>query len=71
MEVCALRKPKHINSWLVQLATRTKRKVSEVVEKCPLVMNGLNTCVDLNVLPLGSYHCSHWNGLVGSPPSEA
>ena len=33
----------------------TKRKVSEVVEKCPLIMNGLITCVDLNVLPLGSY----------------
>ena len=40
---------------LVQLATGTKRKVSKVVEKCPLVMNGLVTCVDLNVLPLGSY----------------
>ena len=26
-----------------------------MVEKCPLVMNGLTTCVDLNVLPLGSY----------------
>ena len=26
-----------------------------MVEKCPLVMNGLVTCVDLNVLPLGSY----------------
>ena len=35
--------------------TRTKRKVSEVVEKCPLVMDGLVTCVDLNVLSLGSY----------------
>ena len=26
-----------------------------MVEKCPLVMNGLITHVDLNVLPLGSY----------------
>ena len=26
-----------------------------MVEKCPLVMDGLATCVDLNVLPLGSY----------------
>ena len=26
-----------------------------MVEKCPLVMNGLVTYVDLNVLPLGSY----------------
>ena len=41
---------------VVQLAIGTKRKVSEVVEKCPLVMNGLITCVYLNVLPLGSYN---------------
>ena len=26
-----------------------------MVERCPLVMNGLVTRVDLNVLPLGSY----------------
>ena len=55
VEICAFNKVKHSKSWLVQLATRTKRKVSEVVEKCRLVMNGLVTCVDLNVLPLGSY----------------
>ena len=55
VDVCALRKEKHSRSWLVQLATRTKRKVNEVVEKCPLMMTGLVTCVDLNVLPLGSY----------------
>ena len=42
-------------AWLVQLAPGTKRKVNQVVEKCPLVMNGLNTCVYLNVLSLGSY----------------
>ena len=55
VEICAFKKVKHRKSWLVQLATRTKRKVSEVVEKCPLVMDGLVTCVDLNVLLLGSY----------------
>ena len=55
VEICAFKKVKHRKYWLVQLATGTKRKVSEVVEKCPLVMNGLVTCVDLNVLPLGSY----------------
>ena len=55
VEICSFRRIKHKKSWLVQLATVTKRKVSEVVEKCPLVMNGLATCVDLNVLPLGSY----------------
>ena len=55
VEICAFKKVKHRKSWLVQLATGTKRKVSEVVEKCLLVMDGLVTCVDLNVLPLGSY----------------
>ena len=55
VEICAFKKVKDRKSWLVQLATGTKRKVSEVVEKCPLVMNGLTTCVDLNVLLLGSY----------------
>ena len=54
-EICAFKKVKHRKSWLVQLATGTKRKVSEVVERCPLVMNGLVTSIDMNVLPLGSY----------------
>ena len=55
VDICAFKKVKHRKPWVVQLATGTKRKVCEVVEKCPLVMNGLITCVDLNVLPLGSY----------------
>ena len=55
VEICAYKKVKHRKPWLVQLATRTKRKVSEVVVKCPLAMNGLITCVDMNVLLLGSY----------------
>ena len=55
MENCTFKKVRHRKSWLVQLATGTKRKVSEVVAKFPLVMNGLVTCVDMNVLPLGSY----------------
>ena len=52
VDICAFKKVKHSKYWLVLLATGTKRKVSEVAEKCPLVMNGLITCVDLNVLPL-------------------
>ena len=51
----SFKKLKHRKSRLVQLATGTKRNISEVVEKCPLVMDGLVTCADLNVLPLGSY----------------
>ena len=56
VEIFSFKKLKHIKSWLVQIATGTKRKVSEVVENFPLVMNGLVTCVDLNVIPLGSYY---------------
>ena len=55
VEVCAFKKLKHRKSWLVQLATGTKRKFSQFVEKFPLEMNGLVTYVDMNVLPLGSY----------------
>ena len=36
-ESCAFKTVKHRKYWLVQLATGTKRKVSEVVEKCPLL----------------------------------
>ena len=40
VDICAFEKRKHNKSWLVQLATETKRKASEVVEKCPLEMDG-------------------------------
>ena len=55
VEMSTLKKSKHRRSWLVQLATRTKEKVSEVVRECPLVMNGQVTYKDLNVLPSSSY----------------
>ena len=55
VDICAFMRINHKKYWLVQLATGMKRNVSEVVEKCPLVMNGLITCVDMNVLPLDSY----------------
>ena len=55
VEICAFKKLKHRETWLVQLATRTKRKVSEVVDKFPLFMYGLFIYEKLNVLPLGSY----------------
>ena len=37
VEICAFKKLKHRKSWLVQLATGTKRKVREMVEECPLM----------------------------------
>jgi hypothetical protein len=52
---CKLEKVKHPKSWLVQLATGTKRKVSEYISKCDIGINDQNTLVNLNVLPLGSY----------------
>ena len=55
VEICAFKKLKHSKSWLVQPATGTKRKVSEIEEKCSLDMDGLFTYANLNVLPLGSY----------------
>ena len=55
VEMCALKKSNPRRSWLVQLATRTKEKFSEVVRECPLVMNGHVTYEDLNVLPPSSY----------------
>ena len=53
VEICAFKKLKHNKQWFVQLATRTKRKFSEVVERCPFFIDGLVTYADLNVLPLG------------------
>ena len=52
-----LSRRKHENSWLVQLATGTKRKVTELVKSCLVDMNGLRTKAGLNILPLGSYDC--------------
>jgi hypothetical protein len=52
-----LPRSKHAKSWLVQLATGTKRKVVELVKSYPVGMNGLSTKADLNILSLGSYDC--------------
>jgi hypothetical protein len=55
VEKCKLQQVKHVKSWLVQLATGTKRKVTEVIPACQFVMSGLPTQENLNILPLGSY----------------
>ena len=49
------KKYKHENSWLVQLATRTKRIINELVKQFPVNMNGTNTKEYLNIIPLGPY----------------
>jgi len=55
VEKCKLQKSKFPKSWLVQLATGTKRKVTDFVKCCALDMNGFISQADLNILPLGSY----------------
>jgi hypothetical protein len=52
-----LSRSKHEKSWLVQLATGTKRKVIELVKSCPVDMNGMSTKDEFNVFLLGSYDC--------------
>jgi hypothetical protein len=41
--------------WLVQLATREKNKINEMVKACLMEMNKLCTKVNLNNIPLGLY----------------
>lgn len=50
-----LERSKHNHSWMVQLATSKKRKITELVKSYSLNMDGLNTFVDLNIIPLGYY----------------
>jgi hypothetical protein len=57
VESFQLLRSKHEKSWLVKLATGTKRKVTELVKSYQVDMNGLSTNDELNILPLGSYDC--------------
>jgi hypothetical protein len=50
-----LEKSKLGKSSLVQLATGTKRRIHEVVGSFSISLNGVNTSVDLNIIPLGYY----------------
>ena len=55
VDVCKLGKEKHEKTWLVQLATCTKRNVSEIVKDCEVNLNGFPTRLNVSILPLGSY----------------
>jgi hypothetical protein len=55
VESLHLTKNKHEKSWLVKLATGTKKKVTELVKSCSVDMKGIRTKAELNILPLGSY----------------
>ena len=55
LENFKLSKEKQNNSWLVQLVTGMKTKVTEIVKDCRISFNGFDTTVNLNILPLGPY----------------
>jgi hypothetical protein len=52
-----LKKCKHEKSWLVQLATGTKRRINELVNDFPVNVNGINTKENLNIILVRSYDC--------------
>jgi hypothetical protein len=55
IDKCKLKQLKHVKSWLLQLATGTKRKVTDFILAYGFIMNGFPTQENLNILPLGSY----------------
>ena len=50
-----LKRLKHAKSWLVQLATGTKRKVIDYISDFEFSLDGQNIRTNMNILPLGSY----------------
>jgi hypothetical protein len=50
-----LKRLKHAKSWLVQLATGTKRKVIDYISYFEFNLDGQTIRTDMNILQLGSY----------------
>jgi hypothetical protein len=57
VKIFHLQRIKHKKSWLVQLSIGEKRRINELVKDCQIDINGLNTKVDVKIIPLGSYDC--------------
>ena len=55
VEKCNLKSEKFQQSWLVELATSTKSKVTHKLPQIVINLNGYQTELNLNILPLGSY----------------
>jgi hypothetical protein len=49
------KKVSHTKYWIVQLETRTIRKVINFIYDCEFSLGGQNTKINLNILPLGYY----------------
>jgi len=56
VDKCVLSKELHVESWLVQLAIGTKKRVHHWVRAYAFDLNGMPTTTHLNVLLLGSYN---------------
>jgi hypothetical protein len=63
VEIFHLKKNKLERSWLVQLAIGTKIRINETFIYYPINMNGVYTKFGINIIPLGSYDITNWNGL--------
>ena len=55
VDLCNLVPKKFDKSWLVQLATCTKSKVTSIVRNHKIMLNDFLTHVNVNIFPLGSY----------------
>jgi hypothetical protein len=55
VDILHLEKIKLGKACLVQLATGTKRRIHDMVKSCSISLNGMNTSIDINIIPLGSY----------------
>jgi hypothetical protein len=47
-----LEKSKLGKSSLVQIDLGTKRRINEAIKSCPINLNGVNTVLDMNIIPL-------------------
>ena len=55
MDRLHLEKNKLGKTSLVHLATGTKRRIHDMVRSCSISHNGVNTSIDIKIIPLGSY----------------
>jgi hypothetical protein len=52
VDILHLEKSKLGKESLVQLATETKRRIHDMVRSCSISINGMNTSIDLNIIPI-------------------
>jgi hypothetical protein len=55
VEIFHLQRRKLGKYWLVQLATRVKRRINEMVKSCPTDMKALRTKTKLSIISFSSY----------------